>query len=143
MRRIAGVLLLGAAFLLFEIRFEHREVLGETWRGWIPLSYSALLLAAGVPAWIAWTKGGRKVLAALFALAIAVGILGAWFHSDGRPDKSLAQVVRVWARAPGKDDGMKHQDAPPALAPLAFCGLGLLGLLSCGSDGNRGPDREY
>jgi hypothetical protein len=143
MRRIAGALLLGAAFLLVEIRFEHREVLGETWRGWIPLSYAALLLAAGVPAWIAWTKGGRKVLAALFALAIAVGLLGAWFHSDGRPDKSLARVVRVWAVAPGKDGRMKHEDAPPALAPMAFCGLGLLGLLSCTSDGSRGPAREY
>src|SRR5439155_487977 len=35
-KRIAGVLLSGAAFLLVEVRFEHREVLGETWRGWIP-----------------------------------------------------------------------------------------------------------
>ena len=142
-RRIAGTLLLGAAFLLCEIRFEHREVLGETWRGWIPLSYAALLLAAGVPAWVAWAKGGRKVLAALFAVAIAVGLLGAWFHSDGRPDKSLAQVVRVWAVAPGNDGGVKGHGAPPALAPLAFCGLGLLGLLSCASDGSRGPAREY
>lgn len=142
-RRIAGTLVLGAAFLLGEIRFEHREVLGETWHGWIPLSYAALLLAAGIPAWFAWNKGGRKVLAALFAVAIAVGLLGAWFHSDGRPDKSLARVARAWTLAPGKDGGMKPQSGPPALAPLAFCGLGLLGLLSCASDRGRGPVREF
>ena len=49
-KRIAGVLLSGAAFLLVEVRFEHREVLGETWRGWIPLTCAALLLAAQVRA---------------------------------------------------------------------------------------------
>src|SRR5207245_5568510 len=57
-KRIAGVLLSGAASLLVEVRFEHREVLGETWRGWIPLAWAALVIAAGVPAWLAWARGG-------------------------------------------------------------------------------------
>jgi hypothetical protein len=142
-KRMAGALVLGAAFLLCEIRFEHREVLGETWRGWIPLSYAALLLAAGVPAWLTWNKGGRKALAALFALAVAVGLLGAWFHSDGRPARSLFRVASAWALPPGKDGGMKPGSAPPLLAPLAFCGLGLLGLLACASDERRGQTGEY
>jgi hypothetical protein len=141
-RRIAGTLVLGAAFLLCEIRFEHREVLGETWRGWIPLSYAALLLAAGIPAWFAWSRGGRKVLAALFALALAVGLLGAWFHSEGSPGKSMIRVAAAWALPPGKDGGMKPGSAPPLLAPLAFCGLGLLGLLACSSDERLGPSGE-
>ena len=64
-KRVAGVLLSGAAFLLVEVRFEHREVLGETWRGWIPLAWAALVIAAGVPAWLAWTRGGRKLLTVL------------------------------------------------------------------------------
>jgi len=33
-RRISAALLGGVALLLFELRFEHREVLGETWRSW-------------------------------------------------------------------------------------------------------------
>ena len=136
-RRIAGTLVLGAGFLLCEIRFEHREVLGETWRGWIPLGYAALLLAIGVPAWFAWSKGGRKILGALFAVAIAVGLAGAWFHSDGRPARTFARVAAAWALPPGKDGGLKPGSAPPLLAPLAFCGLGLLGLLACASDGGR------
>ena len=141
-RRIAGTLVLGAAFLLCEIRFEHREVLGETWRSWIPLGYAALALAGGIPAWLAWKRGGRKVLRGLFALALAVGLAGAWFHSDGRPVRTFARVAAAWALPPGKDGGTKPGSAPPLLAPLAFCGLGLLGLLACASDEGLGPSRE-
>jgi hypothetical protein len=142
-RRIAGALVLGAAFLLCEIRFEHREVLGETWRSWIPLAYAALLLLAGIPAWLRWSGTGRRVLAGLFAAALAVGFLGAWFHSEGRPASSLRRVAAAWALPPGKDGGIKVGSAPPLLAPLAFCGLGLLGLLACASDEGRGSRGEY
>ena len=115
----------------WEVRFEHREVLGETWRGWIPLTCAALLVAAGVPAWLAWTGRARKLLSALFALAAAVGLLGAWFHSGGRPLKTLGHVASAWTLKPGENGGEKPGTAPPALAPLAFSGLGLLGLLVC------------
>src|SRR5438067_690889 len=130
-KRIAGVLLSGAAFLLVEVRFEHRGVLGETWRGWIPLTCAALLIAAGIPAWLAWGRWGRKLLTALFALTAAVGLLGAWFHSDGRPDRAAARVVSAWTLPPGQNGGQKPGSSPPALAPLAFSGLGMLGLLVC------------
>jgi len=130
-RRIAGVLLSGAAFLLVEVRFEHREVLGETWRGWIPLTCAALLIAAGVPAWVAWTARARKLLTVLFALAAAVGLLGAWFHSDGHPLRAVGRVAASWTLKPGQNGGEKPGSAPPALAPLSFSGLGLLGVLVC------------
>jgi len=142
-RRIAGVLVLGAALLLCEIRFEHREVLGGTWRGWIPLGYCALLLGAGIPAWLSWNRGGRKVLAAVFAAAMAIGLLGAWFHADGRPFRTLARVARTFIVPPGEDGGVKTNSGPPPLAPLAFCGLGALGLLACTSDERRVSPREY
>lgn len=142
-RRIAGTLILGAAFLLCEIRFEHREVLRGTVRSWIPLGYCALLLAAGIPAWLAWHRGGRKVLAALFSAGLLVGLLGAWFHSDGRPGKTLLRVAKAWVLPPGEDGGVKAGSAPPLLAPLAFCGLGMLGLLSCASDDRRLTAGEY
>src|SRR5207237_186648 len=120
-KRIAGVLLSGAAFLLVEVRFEHREVLGETWRGWIPLTCAALLLAAGVPAWLAWTGRTRKILSALFALAAAVGLLGAWFHSDGHPLKAFGRVASAWMPKPGQDGG-ETPGTPPR--PLAAPGVG-------------------
>lgn len=139
-KRIAAALLGGAIFLLVEVRFEHREVLAETWRGWIPLACAALVIAAGVPAWLRWGNGGRKLLMLLFALSTATGLAGVFFHSDGRPDRALGRVVSAWALAPGQNGGEKPGAAPPALAPLAFSGLGMLGLLVCA--GRRHPMKD-
>jgi hypothetical protein len=133
-RRLAAALLAGAAFLLLEIRFEHREVLGETWHAWIPLASAALLILLGVPAWLLWRKGGRKLLLALFAAAATLGPVGAWFHSDGRPLDAVLRVAAAWTLKPGASGGEKPGRSPPALAPLAFSGLGLLGVLVCAGD---------
>ena len=130
-QRIAGVLLGGAAVLLFELRFEHREVLGETWRSWIPLVYSGVTLLAGLVALLRWNSGGRRVLAVLFGAGIAVGLAGFWFHTDGQPLHGLRDVISAWRIPLGKDGGIKMGARPPSLAPLAFCGLGTLGLLVC------------
>jgi hypothetical protein len=135
-KRIAAALVGGAAFLLVEVRFEHREVLGETWQGWIPLICAALLIVGGIPALLTWSARGRKLLGALFALTAAVGVLGTFLHSGGRPDRAVGRVMSAWALLPGQNGGEKPGAAPPALAPLAFSGLGLLGLLVCtGRDG--------
>ena len=48
-QRLAAFVIGGAALLLFELRFEHREVLGETWHFWIPLIYAAVTLLTGPP----------------------------------------------------------------------------------------------
>jgi hypothetical protein len=128
---IVAALLGGAAFLLVEVRFEHREVLGETWVAWLPLVTAALLLVVGVVALPFWRRGGRRVLAALFSLAFVVGTVGIWFHSDGHPFAHVAKVLSAWALRPGQTGGAPVGSAPPALAPAAFCGLGLLGLIAC------------
>ena len=140
-RRISAALLGGAGLLLAEVRFEHREVLAETWRAFIPLAFLGLLLVAGTISWLAWQRGGRKVLAALFALAIAVGLTGAWFHAGGRPLRAMARVGRAWALPAGENGGEKPGAAPPVLAPLALCGLGLLGLIACATGSAEGRNR--
>ena len=131
-RAVAALLVSGAALLLLEIRFEHREVLGETWRSWIPLSWCALTVVLGAAALLRWTRWGRPALAACFALALLVGAAGFWFHTGGHLLTAARQVVAMWRVPPGQDGGIKMGSAPPALAPLAFCGLGALGLLVCG-----------
>ena len=141
-RRIAAALLGGVALLLSELRFEHREVLGETWRAWIPLIYTAVTLLGGFVALIRWEGAGRRVLSVLFGLGLAVGLLGLWFHTGGHLLTALRSVLFAWLVPPGQDGGIKMGSQPPALAPLAFCGLGALGLLACAAPGARRATAE-
>jgi len=136
-KAIALGVLGGAAFLLADIRFEHREVLGETWAAWIPLAYATLLLVGGGAAILRFHRGGRGVLRILFAAAVVVGALGIWFHSAGHPLRGVTQVLSSFALAPGKDGGIKIGSEPPPLAPAAFCGLGFIGLIACGHPRRR------
>jgi len=123
--------LLGAlSLLLVEIRFEHREALGEAWQSWIPLFYCGAMLALGAAALARWHRGGRQVLLVGFAVAFLIGLLGTWFHSEGHPISGVLQVLAAWALRPGDAGGIK-MGAPPVLAPLAFVGLGSMGVLAC------------
>ncbi|SRR5258708_7459748 len=137
-QRIAAALLGGISLLLFELRFEHREVLGETWRSWIPLVYAGVTSLAGVAALVRWDAGGRRVLAVLFGVGIVVGLLGFWFHTGGHVVTGLRDVLAAWRIPLGQDGGIKMGSKPPALAPLAFCGLGTLGVLICVAPSAKG-----
>ena len=130
-RQMAALLVGGAAMLLVELRFEHREALGETWHSWIPLLYCAsMLLLGGLALW-RWSSWGRAALGALFALGVAVGAAGFWFHTGGHLLTGLGDLLHAWRIPLGQDGGIKQGSQPPALAPLAFCGLGALGMLAC------------
>jgi hypothetical protein len=123
--------LLGAlSLLLMEIRFEHREALGEAWQSWIPLVYCSAMLVLGAVALTRWHRGGRQVLLVGFAAALLIGLLGLWFHSKGHPITGVLQVLAAWALRPG-DIGAIKMGEPPVMAPLAFVGLGSMGVLAC------------
>lgn len=129
--QVIGALLGGMALLLGEVRFEHREVLGETWRAWLPLGYLAAFLVAGSAALARYHRGGRRVLAVLFGLALLLGALGVWFHAGGHVVRALGHVAGAWLTRPGSDGGVEVGSAPPVLAPAAFIGIGVVGLLAC------------
>ena len=131
MKLIAATLVGGCALLLCELRFEHREVLGETWRSWIPLIYAGATLLVGALSLLRWNRGGRRALGLLFALGVLVGLAGLWFHTEGHPLREIQAVFGIWRVPIGQDGGIKQASRPPALAPLAFCGLGTLGVLAC------------
>lgn len=128
---IVAALLLGAALLLVEVRFEHREVLGESWVAWVPLVCAALLLVGGGIALPFWRRGGRRALAGLFGLAFLTGAMGLWFHSDGHPIREASKALSAWKLKPGDTGAAPVGSEPPPFAPAAFCGLGLLGLIAC------------
>jgi len=131
--KLIVIALLGAFLLvLLESRFDHREVLGEAWQPWIPLVYCGIMLVLGPVGLLRWNRGGRPALLVGFAVGLAVGLVGFWFHSDGSPISQLARVLGAWALRPGDNGGVKPQlSGPPALAPLSFVGLGLIGALAC------------
>src|SRR2546427_7624396 len=118
-RRFATVLLGGVVLLLCELRFEHREVLGENWRSWIPLIYAAVTLLGGLVALLRWDGKGRRVLAMLFGAGIVVGLLGFWFHTDGHLVTGRRNALLPWRAPPARDGGTRMGTHPRALAPLA------------------------
>jgi hypothetical protein len=66
-----------------------------------------------------------------FLLCVIVGVLGTWFHSKGDPVGNFRHVLTAWAVPPGTNGGIKTGSTPPEMAPLAFAGLGVIGLLCC------------
>ena len=52
-------------------------------------------------------------------------LTGFWFHTDGRLLRSVRRELSAWVRK------LPDEDKPPALAPLAFAGFGILGTLAC------------
>jgi hypothetical protein len=132
LNRIMVLLLLGGlAGLLIDIRWEHRVELARQWETWIPLVYIGLMLIAGVIGFYQWNGWGRWVLQVGFSLCLIVGALGTWFHSKGDPVGNFRRVMTAWFVPIGTNGGVKTGSTPPEMAPLAFVGLGLIGLLCC------------
>jgi hypothetical protein len=100
-------------------------VVGEDAIAWIPIVYSILMIVASAVGLLLWNRGGRQVLFVGFLIAIAVGLTGFWFHTNGRLVRAVQHEFSAWVRK------IPDEDKPPALAPLAFAGFGILGALAC------------
>jgi hypothetical protein len=130
-RILVLALLGGLASLMIDIRWEHRVELARRWETWIPLVYIGLMLVAGIVGLYRWDSWGRRVLQVGFSLCLIVGALGTWFHSQKDPIGNFRRVVTAWTVPIGTNGGVKTGSTPPEMAPLAFIGLGLMGLLAC------------
>jgi hypothetical protein len=124
-KAVVLVLTLGFGVILVQVRFDHRSVIGENAIAWVPIVYSIVIMIASVAGLLFWSRGGRQVLLVGFLLAILVGLTGFWFHTNGRLIRSVRHEFSAWVRK------IPDEDKPPALAPLAFAGLGILGVLAC------------
>lgn len=124
----------GFAFLMLEIRYEHRGVLADERTAWIPIIYSGTALILGSFSLWRWDRGGRQLLAILFTASVIVGLLGIWFHTGGHLLQTLSFVgegVGLLFKPADAKASESFAALPPLLAPLAFCGLGAFGLLAC------------
>ncbi len=113
--------------MMVDIRFEHRQVVGEEKIAWLPIFYSMAMIIV-IPLGVAlWKSVGRYVLAACYAGAMLVGSLGIYFHAGGHLIARLQDVLSVWQAWVTKIDP-NGAFYPPILAPFAFLGLGSIGL---------------
>lgn len=122
---IVLILIGGFGVVLVQVRFDHRSVLGEEVVAWIPILYSILMIVVSALGLLFWNRGGRQALQMGFLLGILVGLAGFWFHTNGRLVRSVQHEFSAWVRK------IPDEDKPPALAPLAFAGFGVLGALAC------------
>ncbi len=97
LNKLMVLLVMGAfAGLLLEIRYTHRDVLGEEPLSWTPLIYSGLMLLVGVVALLTWERGGRKAMFWGFALGLIVGPLGLWLHTLNHPVRGVERELSAW-----------------------------------------------
>ena len=121
------VLMLAGAFagLMADLRVEHVDVVREHAVGWVPIVYSGVMAVACALAAIVWNDVSRRIMIVLFLVALGVGGTGFYLHNHGKVVRVMKRSVNAWV-----DADMKHSDAPPQMAPLAFAGLGVLGVLA-------------
>jgi hypothetical protein len=122
-----GFLVTGFLLMMLDIRFEHRQVVGEEKIAWVPIFYSMamlFLIPAGV---LFFKKGGKHLLTICYAGALIVGTLGIYMHSNGQLIARLVDVLSVWQKW-GAAAETNAPFYPPILAPFSFLGLGSIGL---------------
>jgi len=120
----------GFVMLLLEVRFQHRAALVDDWRPWMPIVFANLMIYLIPTAGIFWNKGGKFVLIGAYCLTMVLGTIGVYFHSDGHLIEHLLELMRVWIIPPNEGAEIAAH-YPPIVAPLAFVGLGAIGLLFC------------
>ena len=111
--------------LLVDIRFEHRDVLGEVWESNIPLVTS---MVGVVTAFLAMSKKAalRLVAGALFFLITLVGVLGVWEHTRFRP----IMFTRYLNLAETDANGQRIRGGQrPSFAPMSYTLLGSIGIV--------------
>jgi len=130
LNRLLVLLLLGAyATLIVDIRAEHVDVVRLHWMGWIPLAYCAVMILLLVIALKFWNATTRAILFGAFSLGLIVSIWGLWIHNH-IDEHNFATTIRELINAWYVRDAHYADGLPPHLAPIAFAGLALIGMLS-------------
>ena len=104
--------------LMWEMWYSHYRGNFHRWPMMIPMAYPPLFAAAGFLLLATEAPWARAVYAAAAAGLVLMGLLGLFFHVQG-----IARQTGGW----NLDNVMV---GPPTMAPLAFAGLGVLGLLA-------------
>jgi hypothetical protein len=115
----------GFVGLAMDIRVEHVDVVHDHAIAWLPIIYSCAMALVCLTAVAVWNGIMRRLMLPLFLLSFVIGGIGFYFHNHGHLQRVIRNSVRAWT-----DPYMSHSDAPPQMAPLAFGGLGMIGILA-------------
>jgi hypothetical protein len=113
------------AGLMADIRVEHVDAVREHSVAWMPIIYAGFMTIACGIAFVLWNKTLRLIMIPLFLLAMFIGGLGFYLHNHGNLKAVIKTTASAWT-----DPTMNHSDEPPQFAPLAFAGLGAIGVLA-------------
>jgi hypothetical protein len=112
---------LGFAFLLLDTTIEHWPTFEEEIMSFIPLVFSLAGLVLGIIVFITWKEKFIYWFQILLFASFIVAAAGLYFHIEEEDDEiSLTAVER--------EHEMNEKDKP-LLAPIAFAGLAVFGLL--------------
>jgi hypothetical protein len=119
-RMLVLVATAGFAFLLADNIIEHWSVFKEEVSSFIPVVFSAIGLIIGLVTVLKWKEKFIKVFQIVLLASIVVALAGMYFHikEDDDEDQPKEQVVTP-----------KEEKDKPVLAPLAYAGLAIVGLL--------------
>ena len=112
---------IGFAFLLIDTTMEHWDTFDDEIMSFIPLAFSLLGLVLGITAVIVWKSKVIKWMQIFLFVSFIVAGAGFYFHLEYEENEiNLTQEE--------KEHEEKEKDKP-LLAPLAFGGIAIVGLL--------------
>lgn len=135
-------------FLFVERRIEHDDVLSEELIAYLRMVFSAIGLPLSLLTAFKWHEKWIRARQLYMCFALAVGVAGLFFHNEERifgeekkaAGEQLEEAEEVEEEAEHAEQGEEGEDGqeeeegkesePPLLAPLAFTGLGMAGLLA-------------
>ena len=114
-RLLCVVLAGGYLFLLGDTWIEHLDAVKDHPQAWIPRITAVVLCLVLIATMVRWTPTMRKVAVGFLAASALVGLVGFYFHNAERFAEGF---------------NFQHMLFPPLLAPFAFTGQGLLGMVA-------------
>ena len=125
-RLITVVIACGFLFLFIETLIEHQDVLPHERPAFIPIIVSLIGFIISLITVQGWKESLISLLRYYFIITLLAGAGGLFFHNEPRFEQESTDTEMVVEDK--EDDG---QEAP-ILAPAAFIGLAIIGLIGTG-----------
>ena len=121
-RLIALFVAAGFLFLAADSILEHWGIFKEEWFAFVPVLYSVLGIGVGVAAVVKWDDPWIRKLHLYLIASFVIGVAGLYFHSE-----SLFEDEDEMSTEERQHE--EKENPAPILAPLAFAGLGAIGMI--------------